>query len=128
MSLNIIWRQFSSKAIGFKAFPKLNAVQNATSVQSIGLSKDETTFVAWHPNRRDFPYEFSLPIPTVQEQQSASLLKEKAVLTAYNAFKSKHPEVARQELMKMTYTTKHRWYPRSRDKRAKNTPMDRPYL
>lgn len=128
MSLKLLLRQFSSKTTNFKSFPKLNAAYNAASVQSVALSKDETTFVAWHPKIKDFPYEFSKPIPTVQEQQSASLLKDKSVQTALNAFKNKHPEVARQELMKITHTTKHRWYPRARDKKAKKTPMDRPFL
>ena len=128
MSLKILLRHFSSKPISFKSFPKLNSVDNSASVQSVALSKDESTFVAWHPKVKDFPYEFSRPIPTVQEQHSASLLKDKSVQTALNAFKNKHPEIARQELMKITYTTKHRWYPRARDKKAKKTPMDRPYL
>lgn len=57
-----------------------------------------------------------------------SLIKESALTSAHRAFKDKKPEIARQELMNLTSTTKHRWFPRSRDKRAKNTPMDRPYL
>jgi len=56
------------------------------------------------------------------------VVKESALKTAMQAFKSKHPEVARQELMQLTHTTKHRWFPRARDRKAKQTPMDRPYL
>lgn len=100
---------------------------NLTSVQQIGITNDKTTFVAYHP-KPDFPYEFTRPIPPVEARCSNSLLKDTAINTAMEAFKAKHPEVARQELMNVTYTTKHRWYTRARDKKAKKTPMDREYL
>lgn len=127
MSSLKIFRTFSSKAGNFKVFPSENAVKNCANVQAIAVSKDQSAFFAWHP-KQQFPYEFSRPIPTIKEQQSTSLLKEKALQTASSAFRNKHAEVARQELCKLTFTTKHRWFPRSRDKRAKKTPMDREYL
>ncbi|XP_059612792.1 large ribosomal subunit protein mL42 [Phlebotomus argentipes] len=97
-------------------------------VESVAVTDDGSTLVAWHP-KPAFPYEFSKPIPPPVERDNSSLLKENALNTAMQAFKTKHPEVARAELMKITHTTKHPWYPRPRDKRAKkNTPLDRPYL
>uniref|UniRef100_A0A1B0D1D3 Large ribosomal subunit protein mL42 n=2 Tax=Phlebotomus papatasi TaxID=29031 RepID=A0A1B0D1D3_PHLPP len=97
-------------------------------VNSVAITDDGSTFVAWHP-KPEFPYEFSKPIPPAIERDNSSLLRDNAVNTAMQAFKTKHPEVAREELMRLTYTTKHRWFPRSRDKKAKkDTPMDRPYL
>jgi len=45
-----------------------------------------------------------------------------------DVFRKKKPYQVVEELAKITYTTKHRWYPRSRDKRAKDTEPDRPYL
>jgi large subunit ribosomal protein L42 len=125
--LRTIIRNFSSKSVNFKVYPRENPVKNHTSVQAIALSKDESCFIAYHP-KPEFPYEFSRPIPEATVRQNQSLLKEQALETAYQAFKNKHPEVARQELTKITFTTKHRWFPRSRDKRAKKTPMDREYL
>lgn len=105
-----------------------NAVGGNTLVEGVAVTTDGKTVVAWHPNK-PFPYEFSKPLPTsFQENNNGSLIKESALNSAYRAFKDQRPEIARQELMNLTYTTKHRWFPRSRDKRAKDTPMDRKYL
>ena len=111
----------------FKYFSSKTAIGGQSTVESVVLSDDGRTFVAWHPEP-EFPYEFSKPIPTATEINNKSLLKEKVLSSAMEAFKSKHPEIARQELMSVTYTTKHRWFPRARDKKAKTTKMDRPYL
>lgn len=127
MLRNLICRNFATKSLNFKTYPVENAVKNRSTVQAIALTKDETCFVAWHP-KPEFPYEFTKPIPKSEQAQSASILKEKSLTTAYSAFKNKHPEIARQELSRMTFTTKHRWFPRSRDKKAKKTPMDREFL
>ena len=106
---------------------KLNAIGNRALVAGVTTTGDKTTFVAWHPDV-EFPYEFSKPIPVKVENSSSSVINESAMKDAQRAFKSLHPEVARQELQKLTYTTKHRWFPRARDKKAKKTEMDRPYL
>lgn len=104
-----------------------NPVGGRSLVDSVAVTKNGKTIVAWHPET-PFPYEHTKPLPQTVETQSSEVIKETALQTAMSAFKNKHPEVARQELMKLTHTTKHRWFPRSRDKKAKNTPMDRPYL
>lgn len=104
-----------------------NPVGGKSLVDSVAVTKNGKTIVAWHPDT-PFPYEHTMPLPQTVETQSSEVIKETALQTAMSAFKNKHPEVARQELMKLTHTTKHRWFPRSRDKKAKKTPMDRPYL
>lgn len=96
-------------------------------IDSVILSDDKKTFIAWHPNQ-DYPYEFTRPLPPMSETEESEIIKESAMKTAKNAFSAKKPEIARQQLMNLTYTTKHRWFPRARDKKAKKTPMDRPYL
>ncbi|KAG5892926.1 hypothetical protein JTB14_006240 [Gonioctena quinquepunctata] len=88
---------------------------------------DECTLLAWHP-RQDFPYECTRPLPETEEYAESSVLKTTLTAEVMNIFNKKTPEQARQELMNITHTTKHRWFPRSRDKRAKKTPMDRTYL
>lgn len=119
----IAFRTFSTTSSRF-----LNALGGKNLVEGVAVTADGKTVVAFHPKQK-FPYEFSKPIPTsFQEINSGSLLKETALTSAFRAFKDKKPEIARQELMNLTYTTKHRWFPRSRDKRAKDTPMDRKYL
>ncbi|XP_060654498.1 large ribosomal subunit protein mL42 [Drosophila nasuta] len=104
-----------------------NAVGGKSLVESVAVTKNGKTIVAWHPETQ-FPYEHTKPLPQTVAKQSSSVIKETALDSAMSAFKNKHPEVARQELMKLTHTTKHRWFPRARDKKAKKTPMDRPYL
>lgn len=92
----------------------------------IVLTNDETTIVAWHP-KADFPYECTRPLPeeTVSE---TSVLKTTLTPELLSIFNKKSPDLARQELMDITHTCKHRWFPRARDKKAKKTPMDREYL
>lgn len=105
---------------------KLNAIGNRSLVAGMAVTKDKM-FVAWHPDI-EFPYEFSKPIPEKVEPSSSAVIEESAMRVAQKAFKTAHPEVARQELQRLTFTTKHRWYPRARDRKAKKTEMDRPYL
>lgn len=95
--------------------------------ERIVLNHDGTTFVAWHPEKK-FPYECTKPIDKKIEEESNTILKTVMSSELKQMFKKKTPEVARQELMEITHTTKHRWFPRSRDKKAKKTEPDRPYL
>ncbi|XP_055918378.1 39S ribosomal protein L42, mitochondrial [Eupeodes corollae] len=125
MAARVLFRSFSTNIA--KCSSNKNAIGGRNLVEAIAVTDNGKTIVAWHPDQ-PFPYECSRPIPPVVSKDSGSLLKEASLTTAMRAFKDKHPEVARQELMKLTHTTKHRWFPRSRDKRAKKTPMDRPYL
>lgn len=104
-----------------------NPVGGRSLVDSVAVTKNGKTIVAWHPDT-PFPYEHTKPLPKTVASQSSEIIKETALQTAMSAFKNKHPEIARQELMQLTHTTKHRWFPRARDKKAKKTAMDRPYL
>lgn len=81
--------------------------------------------VCWHPEK-SFPYEYSLPLPEEKPADTSVLcIGDKDVA---DVFRKKKPYQVVEELAKITYTTKHRWYPRSRDKKAKKTEPDRPYL
>lgn len=110
-----------------KSYSSKTATGHWSLVEKIALTDDRKTFVAWHP-QQEFPYEFTRPIPVYEQRDQSAIIKESALNTATNAFVKKHPEIARQELQRITFTTKHRWFPRARDKKAKKTPMDRPYL
>ncbi|XP_013108138.1 large ribosomal subunit protein mL42 [Stomoxys calcitrans] len=125
MSAIGLLRKFSTNSIKFSI--NKNAVGGRRLVEGVAVAPHGKTIVAWHPDPT-YPYEFSKPLPTATESQSTSLMKEESLSTAMSAFKEKRPEVAREELMRLTHTTKHRWFPRSRDKKAKKTVMDRPYL
>ncbi|XP_054009668.1 39S ribosomal protein L42, mitochondrial [Hylaeus anthracinus] len=81
--------------------------------------------VCWHP-QQDFPYEYSLPLPEKQQMSNSVLcIGEKEIAEVF--IHKKKDEIIEQ-LAKMTYTTKHRWYPRCRDKRRRHTDAERPYL
>ncbi|KAG7196725.1 hypothetical protein KM043_016063 [Ampulex compressa] len=87
---------------------------------------DDHTIVCWHPEKK-FPYEDSLPIPKeILENPSILRVGRKEITEVFRNQKSLN--MMAEELAKVTYTTKHRWFPRSRDKRAKKTLPDRLYL
>lgn len=91
------------------------------------VTDDGSTFVSWHP-KQDFPYECTRPLPETLQQQETSVLKTKLTPELLEVLRKKTPDQARQELMSITHTTKHRWFPRARDRRAKKTPVNREYL
>lgn len=93
----------------------------------ITVTDDGSTFVAWHPPQ-DFPYECTRPLPEPEFVEDTSVLKVQMTKSLQDIFNKKTKEQAVQELMNITHTTKHRWAHRPRDKKAKETPMDREYL
>lgn len=112
---------FSTKFLHTKS-SKCNINEERTVVTDDGL-----VVVCWHPEK-PFPYELSKPVPeTVHEQNS--VLKVQNISEVYDVFKPKKEEFVREELMKITHTTKHRWFPKSRLKyRKPRPPPDREYL
>lgn len=92
--------------------------------EAVIFMEDDRMVVCWHPEK-PFPYECSLPLPEEKPDISVLCIGDKDVT---EVFRKKKPYQVVEELAKITYTTKHRWYPRSRDKRAKKTEPDRPYL
>lgn len=93
----------------------------------IVITDDGTTIVALHQDREEFPYEFSKPLPE-EAKEDNSVLKMSDIKEVKRVFKDMSPEMARQQLCSLTLTTKHRWFPRARDKKAKKGEMNRPYL
>ncbi|KAL0901781.1 hypothetical protein ABMA27_006954 [Loxostege sticticalis] len=91
----------------------------------IVITNDGSTIVALHRDQ-DFPYEHSKPLP--EEIPDNSLLKMSDVDEVRRVFKDMKPEIARKQLSTLTLTTEHRWFPRARDKKAKKTQMNRPFL
>lgn len=92
--------------------------------EAVIFMEDDRMVVCWHPEK-PFPYECSLPLPEEKPDTSVLCIGDKDVT---DVFRKKKPYQIVEELAKITYTTKHRWYPRSRDKKAKKTEPDRPYL
>ncbi|CAG9821826.1 unnamed protein product [Phaedon cochleariae] len=120
MYLKLLSSHFSSM--------RLAAIRNISKDHKIVVVDQGSTILAYHP-KEDFPYECTKPLPEIDQiEAESSLLKTTVTPELLNIFNKKTPEQARQELMNLTHTTKHRWFPRSRDKKAKKTPMDREYL
>ncbi|XP_076234765.1 mitochondrial ribosomal protein L42 [Calliopsis andreniformis] len=79
----------------------------------------------WHPER-EFPYEYSLPLPEEKKVSNSVLCIGEKEIT--EVFRHKRKEVVIEELSKITFTTKHRWYPKNWRKRMRKIDVDRPYL
>ena len=115
---------------------------SVSSMQSASSSKyrDEGICVnttgdiicAWHPQPK-FPYEFSQPIQRSEITDTNSKLKVQHVEGMKDLYHYKHERFQRRELMRLTWTTKHRWFPnfgrRERLKiAARNLPREKEYL
>ncbi|XP_068626849.1 large ribosomal subunit protein mL42 [Battus philenor] len=98
----------------------------ARNYNKIVITDDGSTIVALHRDK-EFPYEFSKPLPQ-ENKQNDGILKMSDYNEVKRVFKAMKPEMARKQLSSLTLTTEHRWFPRARDKKAKKTEMNRPYL
>ncbi|VVC26182.1 Ribosomal protein S32, mitochondrial [Cinara cedri] len=98
------------------------------SNHAIVVTDDASTIVCYHPES-SFPYEFTKPLP-VDKVLSNSVLQVQNKENVYEVFTKPNNELVHQELMKMTYTTKHRWVPPKKWKRRFAHPklVDREYL
>ncbi|XP_028032628.1 39S ribosomal protein L42, mitochondrial [Bombyx mandarina] len=92
----------------------------------IVITDDGSTIVALHQDY-DFPYEHSRALPE-ETSKDNTVLKMTDLDEVKRVFNEMKPEFARKQLSNLTLTTEHRWYPRARDKKAKKTEMNRPYL
>lgn len=92
--------------------------------EAVIFTEDNNMVVCWHPEKQ-FPYEYSLPLPEEKRDTSMLSIGEKDVAEVF--WKKTNQEVV-NELAKITYTTGHRWLDRKRDRKAKQTKPDRPYL
>jgi len=93
--------------------------------EKIVMADNGSTIVCWHPEQ-SFPYEHSLPLPT-KSCDVNQVLKESMQDDVKELLQTK-PQFQREYLMKVTSTTKHRWFPRPGKKFAKKTSPDREYL
>nr|XP_057934277.1 39S ribosomal protein L42, mitochondrial [Doryrhamphus excisus] len=74
----------------------------------IGLTSDGSTVVCYHPSV-DIPYELTQPLERVSNMPENHNQVLKAHLSKEVLRDKKGPTI--EELSKMFYTTKHRWYP-----------------
>ncbi|MCI4389181.1 hypothetical protein PGIGA_G00094930 [Pangasianodon gigas] len=94
----------------------------------LGVTRDGETIVCFHP-APDIPYELTKPIPSPDPTLNSAETHDLVLKSQLNKdiLKSeKTPAV--EELAKMFYTTKHRWYPVGQyhtRRRNRNPPKDR---
>jgi len=125
MAFRLVKYKYGIRNIG-KVFWSLRQASSSRNLEEqITVTDDGSTIVCWHPEPH-LPYECSRPLPP--EQETHTTLKIQSLDEVRSVLVEKKQEFVRQELMSLTYTTKHRWFPRSRDKYAKSTPPDREYL
>lgn len=98
----------------------------ATLPPEVVIFPDDQMAVCWHPEQH-FPYECSKPLPEKKPQPYSVLNVTSADMKKVFYRKQSDKQIA-DECAKITFTTMHRWFPRSRDKKAKKTKPDRPYL
>lgn len=77
--------------------------------EKVVTTEDDTMYLAVHPTS-EYPYEYSRPLPP-SAIPTSTLLKDEAIQRSMEAFTKKHPSVARRELERITYTSKHVWRP-----------------
>ncbi|KAJ8974177.1 hypothetical protein NQ317_004854 [Molorchus minor] len=111
----------------FRVVPSVSFSTTHLQAYATASTDDGTTLVAWHP-KTDFPYECTKALPETKIEESDSVLKTTLTPEVMAIFNKKTPEQARQELMNITHTTKHRWFPKGRLNRLKKMPVDREYL
>lgn len=112
---------YLARLINFRPKEMLSRFYN-----NIVITDDGSTIVALHPDQ-GFPYEHSRPLPD-EEKVSIGVLRMENAEEVRKVFVETKPEIARKQLAALTLTTDHRWFPRARDKKAKKTEMNRPYL
>ncbi|KAI7792068.1 putative 39S ribosomal protein L42 [Triplophysa rosa] len=93
----------------------------------IGVTSDGKTIVCFHPSA-DVPYELTQPIPRPHALNETETHDQvlKARLSKEVLHDKQAPTI--EELSKMFYTTKHRWYPVGQyhtRRRNRNPPKDR---
>jgi len=93
----------------------------------ITLTNDESTFVVWH-KKPTFPYECTRELPQRTLQQQDTVLKTQFTSEMLSEIKTKKRELAIQDLISITFTSKHRWARKNRLNKYKKYPNDREFL
>ena len=74
-----------------------------------------------------FPYECSLPLPSTEKISSVNSVLKITDADYKDAFAFEKPHFQREYLMRVTATTKHRWFPRPKS-RTREFKHDREFL
>lgn len=102
--------------------------------ERIVLSDDGAIIACWHPQPK-FPYELSRPIPRSTENSTSSVMNTQVTEEMKELYHHKPERFQRRDLMKVTSTTKHRWFPHphsvareKKERREQKWPREKPFL
>ncbi|XP_003475936.2 large ribosomal subunit protein mL42 [Cavia porcellus] len=93
----------------------------------LALTSDGRTIVCYHPSV-DIPYEHTRPIPQPDPVQNIEETHDQVLKTRLEENECLEQGPMIEQLSKMFFTTKHRWYPRGQYHRRRmklNPPKDR---
>ena len=98
--------------------------------ERIAVTEDGAVLACWHPPP-NFPYEMSRALP-VEEKATSSPLKVTVTEDMKELYHHKHERFARRDLMRITWTSKHKWFPSKRriykEIDEKKNPREKPYM
>ena len=99
--------------------------------ERIAVTEDGAVIACWHPPP-NFPYEMSRSLPVEEAAASSSPLKVTVTEDMKELYHHKHERFARRDLMRITWTTKHRWFPSKRkmwqEIDERKNPREKPYM
>ena len=99
--------------------------------ERVVLTSDGTVIACWHPQPK-FPYELSKPIPRSETSGIPSPLKVQVTEDMKELYHHKHERFHRRDLMRLTGTTKHKWFGGRDKQRAemyeRKNPREKPFL
>merc|ERR1719206_10577 len=103
--------------------------------ERIVTNEDGSIIAAWHPEPKS-PYKFTKPVPRQHDMEAATLpsqnmMKVQAVEEMQELYHHKPRRLQVRDLMRLTWTTKKRWFPgvtHYRKDASRNSPRERPYM
>ncbi|PIO15331.1 hypothetical protein AB205_0076950 [Aquarana catesbeiana] len=130
-SLPVVWGRGNTGRVGDQSLHCAKSTYSAlpddyNCKSELAMTSDGKTIVCYHPSV-DIPYEHTRPLPRRDpienhEENHDQVLKARLIDTS----SKREPTI--EELSKMFYTTKHRWYPVGqyhRRRMKKEHPRDR---
>ena len=100
--------------------------------EKIAVTDDGTIIACWHPPPK-FPYSMTRPIPrSDKDGDVTSPLKVQVTEDMKELYHHKHERFHRRDLMRITWSTKHRWFPNRqrqwKEQDEKKNPREKPYM
>ena len=99
--------------------------------ERVVLTSDGAVICCWHPQPK-FPYELSRPIPRSEMTGTPSPLKVQMTDDMKELYHHKPERFHRRDLMRLTWTTKHKWFGNKKhiekEMNERKNPREKPFL